>query len=247
MMTSTDAAPVRSQKVWDWTVRTFHWGLVFLIACMWSTAEGHGIWETLDGFMVEQGWIAYGWGDMGWHRRIGMLVLFLWFYRVYWALFGASTAKFSDFVKGPGKVIAYVKSLTKGNYKPSTGHSPLGALSVVALILVVGTQVGTGLFTIDVNGLESGPLSKFLEFDTGRLFSEFHEMSFRALYILIALHVLAVLAYQFVLKANLVRPMLTGSRKAEEGAPEKTVRAPLWNVALGVAIAIGLTWLVWTV
>lgn len=246
-MTSTDAAPVRSQKVWDWTVRTFHWGLVFLIACMWSTAEGHGIWESLDGFMVEQGWIAYGWGDMGWHRRIGMLVLFLWFYRVYWGLFGASTAKFSDFVKGPGKVIAYAKSLTKGNYKPSTGHSPLGALSVVALILVVGTQVGTGLFTIDVNGLESGPLSKFLEFDTGRLFSEFHEMSFRALYILIALHVLAVLAYQFALKANLVRPMLTGSRKVDESAPEKTVRAPLWNVALGVVIAIGLTWLVWTV
>ena len=98
-----------------------------------------------------------------------------------------------------------------------------------------------------MNGLESGPLSKFLEFDTGRLFSEFHEMSFRALYILIALHVLAVLAYQFVLKANLVRPMLTGSRKVEEGAPEKTVRAPIWNVALGVVIAIGLTWLVWTV
>ena len=81
-MTSADAVPVRSQKVWDWTVRTFHWGLVFLIACMWSTAEGHGIWEALDGFMVEQGWIAYGWGEMGWRRRIGMLVLFLFAFSV---------------------------------------------------------------------------------------------------------------------------------------------------------------------
>ena len=54
-------------------------------------------------------------------------------------------------------------------------------------------------------------------------------------------------AISFKIKGTIGPAQLTGSRKVEEGAPEKTVRAPLWNVALGVAIAIGLTWLVWTV
>ena len=226
-----------------------HWLTVLLVTCMWSTAEKHDIWKSLDKIVIDAGLSDYGWGAMGFHQRFGMCLLFLLIFRVYWGVFGSATARFAGFVKGPGAIFEYLKTLKERPYRPGVGHSPLGALSVVALILVLVTQLGTGMFTVDVDGIESGPLSHLVDFDTGRLFAELHEISFRALYILIALHVLAVLAYQLVLKANLVIPMVLGKRPAESVVQKQTlppVRAPILAVGIGVVFSAGLVWLIWT-
>lgn len=238
-------------RVWDWTVRTFHWVLVLLILGMWSTAEGHGVWKQLDSFVVDAGWMEYGRGNMGWHRTIAIGVLFLLIYRVYWGVVGSTTARFSQFVKGPKSIMGYFKSLKDKPYKPSAGHNPIGALSVVALLLLLAAQLGTGLFTVDVDGLESGPLARHVDFDTGRLFADLHETAFRALYILIGLHVLAVAVYQFLLKANLVLPMFTGTQKKDtvkdvELLESKPVSAPILKVLIGVVLSAGLVYLIWT-
>ena len=42
------------------------------------------------------------------------------------------------------------------------GHTPLGALSVVVLLLLVAVQVGLGLFASDEDGLMMGPLAKLV-------------------------------------------------------------------------------------
>ncbi|MAP94831.1 MAG: Ni/Fe-hydrogenase 1 b-type cytochrome subunit [Ponticaulis sp.] len=232
--------------VWDWTLRSFHWLLVTLIICQWSTADNHGIWKQLDQLVVSAGWSQYGLGNMGWHRYFGYAVLFLLIYRIYWGIFGASTAKFSNFVKGPAAIMGYVKHLKEKPYKPGLGHNPIGALSVVALILVLVAQVTTGLFAVDVDGIESGPLSHMVDFDTGRMIAGLHENAFRALYILIGLHVAAILVYKFVLKANLVPPMITGKRPVAETRETDIapVNASPLIVILGVAVSAGLTWLI---
>lgn len=239
-------------RVWDWTIRVFHWGLVFLILCMWSTAENHGIWKQVDNLAVEWGILSYARGNMYWHTVIAAGVMFLMSYRIYWGIVGSSTARFGAFVKGPAAISAYIKSLKNKPYKPGVGHNPLGALSVIALLLVLMAQLGTGLFSVDTDGLASGPLSGLVDYDTGRFFVSLHETAFRALYILITLHVVAVLVYQFVLKAGLLKPMLAGSRpsdktKITDESDQAEVSAPLLKVAFGVVLSAGLVWLVWTV
>ena len=75
------------------------------------------------------------------------------------------------------------------------GHNPLGALSVLALLGLLLAQIVLGLFAVDVDGIESGPLSTYVSFDTGRVAAEWHEAVFDVLLWLIGLHVAAVLFY----------------------------------------------------
>jgi hypothetical protein len=60
---------------------------------------------------------------------------------------------------------------------------------VALLIGLLALQVMTGLFAVDIDGLESGPLSYLVDFDQGRTVAEIHEFSFNALLALVALHV----------------------------------------------------------
>ena len=222
-MTNPETAlPSSSVKVWDGAIRLFHWSMAAMIVAMWWTAENHA---------------------MDWHRRIGMVLVGLVVFRLYWGVFGSTTARFSSFVRGPKAILAYFKKLTTKPYVPDFGHNPLGALSVIALLLAVMFQLTAGLFAVDTDGLESGPLSRFVDFDTGRMFAELHETGFNVLLWLIGLHLVAVALYTIVLRANLIIPMITGSRKSQptgEAAP--VVKVSIIRLVIGVAISAGVVW-----
>ncbi len=162
-------------------------------------------------------------------------------FRVLWGVVGSSTARFSRFVKGPGTVIAYVRGLRSGNYLPGVGHNPLGALSVVLLLGLLATQVTIGLFAQDVDGLESGPLSYLVSYDTADAARELHEKLFDLIVVVVALHIAAIVYYLRVKKDNLVRPMITGSRgmPASVTAP---IMAPWWRVIVCAGLAGALAW-----
>lgn len=203
--------------IWDSAIRIFHWTAAALIPLAWWTAEN---------------------GHMDWHRRIGLTVLGLVVFRLYWGLAGTKTARFANFVRGPKAVLAYVGRL-KRPYTPSPGHNPLGALSVIALIAALAAQVTLGLFAVDVDGIESGPLSHLVSFETGRAAAELHETSFKVLLTLIGLHVAAIAFYAFALRTNLVGTMVTGKRAASRdgGKPVNAGSFPFVRFAIGVAIA----------
>jgi cytochrome b len=211
--------------VWDAPTRLFHWLIVGLVAFSWWTAEEH---------------------MMDWHRISGLTVVGLLVFRIYWGFAGPETARFSRFIKGPGAVLGYMGKLFKPNYRAAFGHNPLGALSVIAIIIALVAHVALGLFAVDVDGIESGPLSRHVDFDTGRLAAEWHEVSFNILLVLIGLHIAAIAFYLVVKRINLIGPMITGSRKAGdvEGPPEGIARVPLWRFALGAVIAFGVVWLI---
>ncbi|WP_340691837.1 cytochrome b/b6 domain-containing protein [Hyphomonas sp.] len=203
--------------VWDWTVRLFHWLLVLGVAAMWWTAEQ---------------------GMMDWHRRIGLTLLGLIVYRLVWGVIGPGTARFARMVAGPGAIMAYVRDLAARRHRPHFGHNPLGSLSVFAMLLALVTQVSTGLFAVDVDGLESGPLASKVSFETGRLVAEIHETSFKVLLALIALHVIAIAAYLVLFKDNLVRPMVTGRRpQTDFDTPQPPLRTPLPRILAAAATA----------
>lgn len=202
-------------QVWDIPTRLFHWLLVALFAFSWYSAEN---------------------GMMDWHRRSGLVLLGLVTFRLVWGLVGGSTARFAHFVRGPGAVVRYLRGAPAG-----IGHNPLGGLSVIAMLALLVVQIVAGLFAVDVDGLESGPLSDRLDFDQGRLAAKVHHLCFDALLVVVGIHILAIVIYR-LRGRNLVTPMLTGrDRQADARA---TALVPAYPIAFAgaVVLAAALAW-----
>jgi cytochrome b len=205
-------------RVWDVPTRLFHWLLVFLIAFSWWSGDAR---------------------RMDWHRYSGYAVLGLLAFRIYWGFAGSSTARFAEFLRSPAAIWRYVRGLGPSGH----GHNPLGAWSVLAMLLLLVTQVGLGLFSVDIDGIESGPLADRVSFDVGRAAADLHHTAFSALLGLIGLHLAAILFYAVVRRDNLLGPMITGTRRGPAGAPGMRP-APVWRVALGILIAGLAAWLI---
>ena len=209
-------------RIWDLPTRLFHWTLVPLLAAAWWTAEE----RMLD-----------------WHRLAGYSIFALLLFRLIWGFTGSSTARFSSFAGGPAKVARYVRGhMFDRGAAPAPGHNPVGGWSVIAMITLLLLQVGLGFFAVDIDGMESGPFSYLVDFDTGRAAAEWHEIVFNIILALTALHVVAVLFYLVHRRDNLIGPMISGSRHWRGDAP------PLRFVSAWVALAIfllvaGGTWL----
>ena len=129
--------------------------------------------------------------------------------------------------------------IRQGHAPERAGHNPLGALSVIALLGLVALQAGLGLFAIDEDGFEGGPLSDRIDFDLARQIAEWHELSFRLIQALVVLHLAAILYYVFRKREDLLRPMVTGVRRFS-GPVQGLVRAPLWRLAVGVGIGLAV-------
>jgi cytochrome b len=181
--------------VWDGAVRLVHWLMVALVPLLWWTAEQ---------------------GYMDWHKRLGLTMFGLVLFRLLWGLFGSWTARFAPMMRRIGSLNSYLGKLRRREPGATFGHSPLAVLSVFALLIVLVAQVTTGLFSVDVDGLESGPLAIMVSFETGRQFAEVHEFNFNLLAALIVLHIVAIAIYRFVLKEKLVGAMVTGRRSRSD-------------------------------
>jgi len=215
-------------QIWDAPVRLFHWLLVALLAFSWWSGEQH---------------------DMDWHRLSGYAILTLLIFRVYWGFAGGRTARFAQFLRGPQAMLGYVRSLGarrlgRGRYVATPGHNPVGGWSVILLLATLMTMVVAGLFAVDIDGLESGPLADYVTFDQGRLAAKIHGWVFNLILTLIAAHVAAILLYLVLLRHNLISPMLSGRRRALPGEAVQGLNASLWKAALGIAIAGVVTYAV---
>ncbi|MDP3173550.1 MAG: cytochrome b/b6 domain-containing protein [Phenylobacterium sp.] len=206
-------------RLWDAPTRIVHWALVALIGFSWWSAEA---------------------GRMEWHRWAGYAVLGLIVFRLIWGVVGSASARFSGFVPSLADTIAYAKTLPIRTRSEHAGHNPLGAWSVVAMLAAISGQVITGLFSVDIDGLESGPLSDRVSFEIGRQFAEWHQWIFSVIQILVLLHLAAVAFYLLYKRTNLIAPMLTG-RRAFASDPALSF-APLWRAILVAVFAAAITW-----
>lgn len=212
-----EAPPVRA-RIWDLPTRVLHWLLVLLIPfSWWSATHDHLSWHLLSGYTI-----------------LGLLA-----FRLLWGVFGSPTARFSRFLAGPRTVAAYVGGRLG---RAVVGHNPLGGWSVAAMLLALATQVGLGLFSVDEDDLYEGPLSRFVDFDTGRAIAHWHHKMFWVLVALIAVHLAAILVYA-LRRRNLVGPMITGVARLAPGAHVPPL-APVWRVAAAALVAVALTWFI---
>ena len=177
--------------VWDLPIRLFHWLLAALILFSWWSVENH---------------------QTDWHIWSGFAILTLLIFRLLWGLFGSSTARFANFVRGPAAVRDYLRDNSSWRF---AGHSPLGALSVIALLGAVAVQVGLGLLSVDEDGLNEGPLSQLVSLETSEAARDLHEDFFNVLLVLIGLHIAAILFYRLALNKKLTGAMFTGRADLE--------------------------------
>ena len=215
----------RYVAIWDWPVRLVHWAIATLFAVQWWAAET---------------------GHFDWHVRFGIVFLGLIVFRLLWGVFGSSTARFVHFVRGPLAVGCYAARLLRR--EPSEvviGHNALGGWSVIAMLALLLLQVALGLFAVDTDGLNSGPLAAKVSFEQGRWAAHMHGLVFDALLVLVALHVAAIAFYLVVRRDNLVGAMLTGRRMAPAAAAPMS-RAAGWRLLACVAAAVAAMWLAWS-
>ena len=197
--------------IWDLPLRLFHWALAVLVVMAWVSVE---IMEDLDLHFL------CGYGILG-------LILF----RLIWGFVGPEHARFSAFVKGPSELLAYLKGEQK-NYRG--GHNPLGALSVLLMLAVVGLQATTGLFTDD-EYYYFGPLNSYVSSDVVGVMSNLHHLNVNVIIAAIALHLAAIAFYRITKKENLVTPMITGVKHDSEG-----MFSAIPHSKLGLAIVLAM-------
>jgi cytochrome b len=231
-----EPAPAAAPKVriWDLPTRLFHWALAALVVISFTTGK-------------------IGGNAMTWHMWSGYAILSLLLFRLLWGFAGSRYARFATFVPGPAAVIAYVRALATrapgaraaghaaGGF---TGHSPLGALAVIAMLLAVLTQAGTGLVANDEIFTE-GPLAQKVSGATSALATTIHRYNEYVILGLVALHLLAIAFYFVVRKDDLVGPMIVGDKEGVRAVPCVDDVATRVRALVLLAVCAGaVTWLV---
>lgn len=206
--------------VWDLPIRLFHWTLVGLIGFSFYAVKS---------------------GHIDWHIYTGFAILSLLIFRLLWGVVGGSTARFASFVRGPSSILAYVRD--NDSWK-GAGHTPLGALSVLALLGTLLVQVGLGLFSVDEDGLNEGPLAHFISIDASDRMRGLHEAWFNVVLAMIVLHLGAILFYRFFRKQKLTSAMITGSDQLDPQA-EPMRPGKYWVALICLVAGIALTrWII---
>ena len=170
------------------------------------------------------------------HIPAGQALLVLVAARILWGFAGSASSRFRAFIRPVREILAYLPTLGRREPDGRAGHNPLGGLSVVAMLAVLVAQAGLGLFAVDVDGLNDGPLSFLVSYDAAREAAELHAMVVDGLLILVGLHIAALLFHLLYKRENLTRAMLTGRGRLTEGqTPPRLVSE--WRALLVLVLA----------
>ena len=182
----------RREKIWDPVIRLWHWLLVASVTTGWLLGEFR------DFSTVE------------WHIYAGYCTGTLITLRLIWGFAGPAPVRLSALFYPPSAVFEYVRRLRGREPSGTPGHNPLGALSVLVMLLLLIIQVGTGLFAEDDTLFASGPLSGWLSSGGVVRATSIHHIGATLLLVFVGAHVAAVLFYLVWKRENLVLPMITG-------------------------------------
>lgn len=213
-----------STRIWDLPTRLFHWLLAAAVIALIATAK-------------------IGGNAMEWHMRLGHAVLALLLFRVVWGIVGGHWSRFATFVPTPARLRASWSKSAAESAGSTAGHSLLGALSVLAMLLVLALQVATGLVSDDEIAF-AGPLTRFVSGDTVAWASVWHQGWGQWLLLaLLGLHLCAIAFYAGVRRNNLVPAMVHGNQQVAAGtaASTDTLATRLMAVML-IAACSALAW-----
>lgn len=192
--------------VWDFPTRVFHWTLVLCFAGAWLSAESER-WRL-------------------WHVTFGYTMVGLVAFRIIWGLIGTRYARFGSFVTGPAKVRNYIQAALKRQPEHYVGHNPVGALAVVALLLLIMGLGVTGYVLYN-------DLAWFKAEDA-------HEVLANTMLLVIGLHIGGVIFSSRLHHENLVRAMVTGYK---HGTKENGIARSWFGLGIIVILCCILFWM----
>jgi cytochrome b len=200
-------------RIWDLPTRLFHWGLVVCVTGLVITGN-------------------LGGNAMIWHFRLGYAVLTLLLFRIVWGFTGGHWSRWSQLTLSPARVWAYMS----GRYKTTdfAGHNPLGSWSVVAFLVVLLLQVGSGLISDDEIA-NIGPLSSHFSGQWVTWATRWHKgWGKSTLIVLIFIHLLALFWYRWQKRLSLVPAMFHGDKTLPNPliASVDHARSRAWALAL---------------
>ena len=200
-------------RIWDPLVRIGHWVLVAGFATAYLT-EGKPEWL---------------------HTWAGYAIAITVALRIVWGFVGPRRARFSDFVTGPRRAIAYLRALPSGRAQRHLGHSPAGGIMTLALLAALALTAFSGMATLAAKEGE-GPLASIIavvphapqalltgdrhdDEDEDReggdtVWKELHEFGANLTLALIFLHLGGVVLASVAHRENLVAAMVTGRKRA---------------------------------
>lgn len=194
-------------RVWDPLVRVFHWGLVAAFALAWITGD-----EAQD-----------------LHNWAGYAAAALIAVRIVWGFVGSPYARFSQFVRGPGVVGAYLGDVLRRREARYIGHNPAGAVMILLILVTMSGTAFTGWLMVDparqamLPAMPTMIAPAYADDDEGRAslggdeaLEEVHETLANLMLLLVALHLAGVIFGSFRHRENLVRAMVTGDKHAPE-------------------------------
>jgi cytochrome b len=204
----SEASPQKI-RIWDAPVRVFHWLLVLSFAGAYLTSEGE-VWRLV-------------------HVTLGYTLGGLLAFRLVWGVVGTRYARFSNFVRGPGAVIQYLKSIKAKQPEHHLGHNPAGAVAIVLLMLLGLGVAATGYITYN----DIGP----------GWVGELHDLLANAMVLVVIGHLVGVVTASLQHKENLVRSMVTGFKS---GPAASGIRRN-WGVLAVVmlVVVLGFWWQQW--
>ena len=193
---------------WDPLVRVTHWLIALAV--------------LLNAVLDEGGSALHVW--------VGWMVLAVLAIRLLWGVIGPAEARFSAFPPAPRAALRHMKALLRGRPREHRSHNPAGALMVYALWSCLALISVTGLVMTDARSpvtiaeekaaVAAGDWSVLASADDRAengeikdIAEEVHEVLANLLLLLAAVHVAGVAVESRALGRNLLRPMLTGSRR----------------------------------
>jgi cytochrome b len=170
--------------VWDPFIRLFHWALVAGFAA-------NALFTDDDSTLHE--WVGYA--------VVGLIAA-----RLIWGLIGPRHARFADFLPSPRAALQQVQDIATGRHRVYLGHTPLGALMILNLLLTILLIGATG-YMMTTNAFWG------IDWVEGA-----HEGLVGWAEVSILVHIAAVILESFRTGVNLPQAMLTGVKSVPDDA-----------------------------
>jgi len=179
--------------VWDLPLRFFHWAMVCVV-----------IIAGITGFIAPPWWLDV-------HVIAGYALAILITFRVIWGFLGSYYSRFGTFPLALAGVFKQLRLLLDKKSEEHTGHNPVGAWMIVALLLVLVLLVLSGIVVL--GGQENlGPLASETSYLVGKVGKALHELAAWALLGAITIHLLGVFVETKVFRHSVIKAMITGKK-----------------------------------
>ncbi len=175
--------PPQTVKLWDPLIRLFHWSIAVIVLANY--------------FFNEEG--------EDWHQWLGYIAVTWLVVRFFWGFFGTGAARWSDFFPTRANVAAHIGAVVRGEHYHRMGHSPLGGLVMILMMLCI--------LSLGITGFMMQEIDYFWGEDW---VENAHSWIANSLMALVAIHLFAALFESYRLKENLPLSMVTGKRRKIE-------------------------------